>query len=145
METQKKSDYRFIIEVSEKFYEPVSRTNTVACFHCCSSTSYNSVGRKGGLIHTIEFFTIGNSVRSVRPRSQLLLLVFVGIKYLLLCTNSSKGWEPEMTFTCKTSIVMIPKSHIVHLTDVTYLFIVKHSIIKRKSSGVTARGLSSAA
>ena len=43
------------------------------------------------VIDAFDFFTIGNSVRSYRSKSQLLLSVFVDIKYLLLCTHSSKG------------------------------------------------------
>ena len=46
-------------------------------------------------------FTMDNSVRSDRSGSQLLLVAFVGNKYLLMYTNTSKGWEPKMTFTFK--------------------------------------------
>ena len=39
----------------------------------------------------LEFFTLSNSVRSDRSRSQFPLSTFVGVKYLLMYTHSSKG------------------------------------------------------
>ena len=43
---------------------------------------------------------ISDSVGPDRSISQLSLLTFVGIIYLVIHTNSSKGQSPEITFTC---------------------------------------------
>ena len=47
---------------------------------------------------TIEFLTIS---RSRRSNGEIPLSVFVGIEYLLIYVNFTKGQSPEITITCK--------------------------------------------
>ena len=48
-------------------------------------------------------------------------------------TNSSKGQSPELTFTCKFLIVMLPKNYILNsMSDLTGFLIVKNPNIIRK-------------
>ena len=41
-------------------------------------------------------------------------------------THSYKDREPEITSICKIEIVMIPKNHILYLTDLTDFLIVNN-------------------
>ena len=59
----------------------------------------------------LEFFMISDSVRSHRFISRLQ--------------------SPEITFTCKIEIVMIPKKFLLYLSDLTDFLILKNSNISK--------------
>ena len=59
-------------------------------------------------------------------------------------SNSSKGHKPEMTLPCKIGIeiVMIPKNHILYLTDLTDFLIVNNSNESHPNRNYTSSSLS---
>ena len=66
----------------------------------------------------------------MRSRSKLPPLIFVGIKYLLKYIHCSKGHWPQLTFSYRISIVVIPRNRILYLaylTDLADLLIIKKS------------------